>query len=94
VGPANRLAARHLDPQRRRDGAGRVRAQGRHEACRPDHLSKEGDFHRAGREALRRIDGAAGEKVIASLEGIAPDLGRFNAALAIQDVLHERGQVH
>lgn len=40
-------------------------------------LPPAGDTYEAGWAALQAIDGEAGEKVIASLKDISPDLGRF-----------------
>ena len=47
-------------------------------------------FH-AGWEALMRIDGHAGEQVIAALENIAPDLGRFIIEFGFGDMYTRPG---
>lgn len=39
-----------------------------------------------GLSKLAEVDGSAGERVIASLEGIAPDLGRYIVEFAFGDV--------
>jgi len=39
-----------------------------------------------GLNKLAEIDGTAGEKVIASLEGIAPDLGKYIVEFAFGDI--------
>lgn len=39
-----------------------------------------------GAELLKQIDGNGGEKVIASLENIAPDLGRYIIEFAFGDI--------
>lgn len=44
-----------------------------------------------GLEMLRRIDGGAGEGVIASLEDIAPDLGRYIVEFAFGDIYPRAG---
>lgn len=46
---------------------------------------------RRGWDALRRIDGHAGEQVIASLAGLAPDLGRFIIEFAFGDIYTRPG---
>lgn len=47
--------------------------------------------YQAGWDALLRIDGEAGEKVIASLRDIAPDLGRFIIEFGFGDVYTRSG---
>lgn len=42
--------------------------------------------YESGFEMLRRIDGAGGEKVIQSLENIAPDIGRQIIEFAFGDI--------
>lgn len=42
--------------------------------------------YESGMEMLRRIDGAGGEKVIRSLENIAPDIGRQIIEFAFGDI--------
>lgn len=44
-----------------------------------------------GLEMLRQIDGGAGEGVIASLEDIAPDLGRYIVEFAFGDIYPRDG---
>lgn len=44
-----------------------------------------------GTERLRQVDGSAGEQVIASLEGIAPDLGRYILEFAFGDIYCREG---
>lgn len=39
-----------------------------------------------GLEKLAEVDGTAGEKVIAALEGIAPDLGKYIVEFAFGDI--------
>ncbi len=39
-----------------------------------------------GTEMLNKVDGHAGENVIASLENIAPDLGKFTIEFAFGDI--------
>jgi len=46
----------------------------------------ENERIRRGTEKLKEVDGNAGERVIASLEGIAPDLGRYILEFAFGDV--------
>lgn len=45
-----------------------------------------------GLEKLREIDGPGGEGVIRSLEGIAPDLGRYIVEFAFGDI-YSRGEL-
>ena len=40
----------------------------------------------SGSEMLKKIDGSGGENVIKSLEGIAPDIGRFIVEFAFGDI--------
>lgn len=49
------------------------------------------DRYQAGWQALQRIDGHAGEQVIASLAAIAPDLGRFVIEFAFGDIYGRPG---
>ena len=42
--------------------------------------------YKRGWEKLKEVDGEAGEKVIASLEDIAPDLGRFTIEFPFGDI--------
>ena len=44
-----------------------------------------------GMEQLRTIDGKGGENVIKSLEGIAPDLGKFIVEFAFGDIYTRKG---
>ena len=44
-----------------------------------------------GMDKLQEIDGAGGEGVIRSLEGIAPDLGRYIAEFAFGDIYARAG---
>lgn len=44
-----------------------------------------------GTKKLKEIDGNAGEQVMASLEGIAPDLGRYILEFAFGDVYCRKG---
>ncbi|GHV15909.1 4-carboxymuconolactone decarboxylase [Clostridia bacterium] len=46
----------------------------------------ENERIKRGTERLKEVDGNAGERVIASLEGIAPDLGRYILEFAFGDV--------
>lgn len=57
----------------------------------PSGTKLEGDSYQAGLEALRKIDGEAGEKVISSLEDIAPDLGRCIIDFAFGQVYTREG---
>jgi len=53
----------------------------------PDAYKAPSDTrYQAGLAALEAIDGSAGEKVIASLAAIAPDLGRFIIEFAFGDI--------
>lgn len=47
--------------------------------------------YQAGWDALRQVDGEAGEKVIASLSDISPDLGRFIIEFGFGDVYTRPG---
>ena len=49
-------------------------------------VAPEPERHAAGWQRLKDIDGHAGERVIAALEGIAPDLGRYVIEFAFGDV--------
>ena len=49
------------------------------------------DRFRAGWDALQRIDGHAGEQVIAALETLAPDLGRFIIEFGFGDIYTRPG---
>ena len=51
---------------------------------------KETRFDR-GMEMLKEIDGRGGEAVIRSLEGIAPDLGRYIVEFAFGDIYPRAG---
>jgi 4-carboxymuconolactone decarboxylase len=42
--------------------------------------------YKRGWEKLKEVDGEAGEKVIASLQDIAPDLGRFTIEFPFGDI--------
>ena len=44
-----------------------------------------------GKEKLKEVDGHAGERVISSLEAIAPDLGRYILEFAFGDVYCREG---
>ena len=44
-----------------------------------------------GIEKLKEVDGDNGERVIASLEGIAPDLGRYILEFAFGDIYCREG---
>ena len=44
-----------------------------------------------GTEKLREVDGQGGERVIVSLEGIAPDLGRYILEFAFGDIYCREG---
>ena len=44
-----------------------------------------------GMEQLKAIDGKGGENVIESLEGIAPDLGKFIVEFAFGDIYTRKG---
>ena len=46
----------------------------------------ENERLKRGTERLNEVDGHAGEKVIASLEGIAPDVGKYIFEFAFGDV--------
>lgn len=49
------------------------------------------DRFQAGWQALREIDGHAGEQVIAALDGLAPDLARFIIEFAFGDIYTRPG---
>lgn len=44
-----------------------------------------------GAEKLKEVDGNTGERVIASLEGVAPDLGRYILEFAFGDIYCREG---
>lgn len=44
-----------------------------------------------GTEKLKEVDGHAGERVIASLEGVAPDVGKYILEFAFGDVYSRPG---
>ncbi|PIE77091.1 MAG: carboxymuconolactone decarboxylase [Clostridiales bacterium] len=44
-----------------------------------------------GEEQLKKIDGAAGDRVIKSLEDIAPDLGKYIIEFAFGDIYNRSG---
>jgi len=46
----------------------------------------ENDRLKRGNERLNEVDGKAGENVIASLEGIAPDIGKYIMEFAFGDI--------
>lgn len=46
----------------------------------------EQTYFETGMEQLRKIDGIGGENVIKSLEGIAPDVGRFIIEFAFGEI--------
>lgn len=51
----------------------------------------EEDRYQRGWEMLRRIDGAAGERVIESLRDIAPDLARYVVEFGFGDIYSRPG---
>ena len=51
----------------------------------------ENERMKRGTERLKEVDGNGGEQVIASLEGIAPDLGRYILEFAFGDVYCREG---
>lgn len=51
----------------------------------------ECDRFQRGIERLKEVDGKAGEQVIASLNGIVPDLGRYIVEFAFGDVYCREG---
>lgn len=51
----------------------------------------DGHRYRVGWEALRHIDGHAGEQIIASLADLAPDLGRFIVEFGFGDIYTRPG---
>lgn len=51
----------------------------------------ENERMKRGTERLKEVDGNNGERVIASLEGIAPDLGRYILEFAFGDVYYREG---
>ena len=44
-----------------------------------------------GLKQLQKIDGLSGEKVIQTLEGIAPDLGKYIIEFAFGDIYNRQG---
>lgn len=44
-----------------------------------------------GSEKLKEIDGAGGENVIRSLEGVAPDVGKYIVEFAFGDIYSRKG---
>jgi len=52
---------------------------------------KQSKRYKAGWEKLKEIDGEAGEKVIAALKDISPDLGRFIIEFAFGDIYTRAG---
>ncbi|WP_433464732.1 carboxymuconolactone decarboxylase family protein [Spirillospora sp. CA-128828] len=55
----------------------------------PNETSR--DRYARGLEALRHIDGHAGEQVVASLQDIAPDLGRYIIEFCFGDIYSRTG---
>ncbi|WP_433474697.1 carboxymuconolactone decarboxylase family protein [Spirillospora sp. CA-142024] len=55
----------------------------------PNETSR--DRYARGLEALRHIDGHAGEQVVASLQDIAPDLGRYIIEFSFGDIYSRTG---
>jgi 4-carboxymuconolactone decarboxylase len=51
----------------------------------------ESTRYERGLERLREVDGAAGDKVIASLAGISPDLGRYIIEFGFGDIYSRPG---
>jgi len=51
----------------------------------------ENERIKRGTERLKEVDGNVGERVIASLEGVAPDLGRYILEFAFGDVYCRNG---
>ena len=51
----------------------------------------ENERIKRGTERLKEVDGNAGERVIASLEEVAPDLGRYILEFAFGDVYCRNG---
>lgn len=51
----------------------------------------ENERVKRGVERLKEVDGSNGEQVIASLDGIAPDLGRYILEFAFGDVYCREG---
>lgn len=51
----------------------------------------ENDRLKRGNKRLNEVDGKAGENVIASLDGIAPDLGKYIIEFAFGDVYCREG---
>ena len=57
----------------------------------PSARSADADRYRQGWQALQAIDGEAGEKVIASLQDVAPDLARYIIEFAFGDIYARPG---
>jgi 4-carboxymuconolactone decarboxylase len=58
----------------------------------PDDMSTEtSERYTRGWERLKEIDGEIGEKVIASLEDVAPDLGRYVVEFGFGDIYSRPG---
>jgi len=51
----------------------------------------ENERLKKGTERLKEVDGKAGENVIASLDGIAPDLGKYIIEFAFGDIYSREG---
>jgi len=51
----------------------------------------ENERLKKGTEKLKEVDGKAGENVIASLDGIAPDLGKYIIEFAFGDIYSREG---
>ncbi|MGD0080774.1 MAG: carboxymuconolactone decarboxylase family protein [Methanoregula sp.] len=51
-----------------------------------DRVTMTSERYKRGWEKLKEVDGEAGEKVIASLQDIAPDLGRFTIEFPFGDI--------
>jgi 4-carboxymuconolactone decarboxylase len=54
-------------------------------------MNKQQDRYQRGWDKLKEIDGEAGEKVIKSLESIAPDLGKYIIEFAFGDIYSRPG---
>jgi len=54
-------------------------------------MQMENERMKRGTEKLKEVDGNGGERVIASLEEIAPDLGRYILEFAFGDVYCREG---
>jgi 4-carboxymuconolactone decarboxylase len=57
----------------------------------PTAVPAVADRYQAGWQALQMVDGHAGERVVAALAGIAPDLGRFIVEFGFGDVYTRPG---